>query len=228
MWKWKWCCSVVSDSATPWTVAYLRPWNFPGKSTGVGCLFLLQGIFPTQGLNPGLPHCRQTFYRLSYLGSPLYIYTYIITYTYAHIHTYIYTYIIYIYVCFPHSSVGKESACSAGDASLIPRSGISTGKGLGYPLKYSWASLVAQLVENPTAMQETWVWSLGWEELLDKGTATSTSILAWRVPWTVESVGSQSRTRLGDCHFHFHIYVWPNHCAVHLKPIQHWESIILL
>ena len=56
--------------ATPWTVAcimLLRLWNFPGKSTGVGCHFLLQGIFPTQGSNPGLPHCRQTLYRLSYL-----------------------------------------------------------------------------------------------------------------------------------------------------------------
>ena len=42
----------------------LRPWDFLGKSTGVGCHFLLQGIFPTQGSNPGLPHCRQTLYRL--------------------------------------------------------------------------------------------------------------------------------------------------------------------
>ena len=47
---------------TPWTVParHLRPWDFPGKSTGVGCHFLLQGIFPTQGSNPGLLHCRQT------------------------------------------------------------------------------------------------------------------------------------------------------------------------
>ena len=46
------------------------PWDFPGKNTGVGCHFLLQGIFPTQGLNPGLPHCRQKLYCLSYQGSP--------------------------------------------------------------------------------------------------------------------------------------------------------------
>ena len=49
--------------ATPRTVActkLLLPWDFPGKGTGVGCHFLLQGIFPTQGSNPGLPHCRQT------------------------------------------------------------------------------------------------------------------------------------------------------------------------
>ena len=49
----------------------LSPWNFPGKSTGLGCHFLLQGIFPTQGLNLGLPHCRQTLYRLSHRGSHL-------------------------------------------------------------------------------------------------------------------------------------------------------------
>ena len=57
---------------------------------------------------------------------------------------------------FPHSSVGKESACNAGDSSSIPGLGRSTGgEGIGYPLQYSWASLVAQLVKNPPAMQET-------------------------------------------------------------------------
>ena len=54
------------------TVAYrlLHPWDFPGKSTGVGCHFLLQGILPTQGLNPGLLHCKQIAYPLSHQGSP--------------------------------------------------------------------------------------------------------------------------------------------------------------
>ena len=56
-----------------------------------------------------------------------------------------------------HSSAGKESACNAGDPSSIPESGRSAGKGIGYPLQYSWASLVAQLVKNPPAMWETWV-----------------------------------------------------------------------
>ena len=59
--------------ATPWIVActkLLRPWDFQGKSTGVGCHFLLQGIFPTQGSNPGLSHCRQMLYCLSHQGSP--------------------------------------------------------------------------------------------------------------------------------------------------------------
>ena len=59
--------SRVRLFATPWTKS---PWDFLGKNTGVGCHFFLQGIFPTQGSNPGLPHCRQTLYRLSYQGSP--------------------------------------------------------------------------------------------------------------------------------------------------------------
>ena len=58
---------------------------------------------------------------------------------------------------FPDSSVGKESACNAGDPGLIPGLGRSAGEGVGYPLQYSWASLVAQLVKNLPAMQETWV-----------------------------------------------------------------------
>ena len=58
---------------------------------------------------------------------------------------------------FPDSSVGKEYTCNSGDPSLFPGSGRSTGEGIGYPLQYSWASLVAQLVKNLPAMQETWV-----------------------------------------------------------------------
>ena len=86
---------------------------------------------------------------------------------------------------FPHSSVGKESTCNAGDPSSIPGSGRSPGEGIGYPLQYSWASLVAQLVKNLLAMQETWVQSLGWEDLLEKGKATHSNIVAWRIPWTM-------------------------------------------
>ena len=92
---------------------------------------------------------------------------------------------------FPDSSVGKESACNAGDPGSIPRSGRSAGEGIGYSLQCSWASLVAQLVKNPPAMQETWVQSLGWEDPLEKGKATHSSILAWRIPWTVYSMGWQ-------------------------------------
>ena len=58
-------------------------------------------------------------------------------------------------------------------------------EGIGYPLQYSWAFLVAQLVKNPSAMWETWVLSLGWEDPLEKRKATYSSILAWRILWTV-------------------------------------------
>ena len=68
---------------------------------------------------------------------------------------------------------------------MIPGSGRSPGEGIGYPLQYSWASLVAQLVKNLPAMQETWVPSLDWEDPLEKGMATHSGILAWRIPWTV-------------------------------------------
>ena len=87
------------------------------------------------------------------------------------------------------SSVGKESAYNAGDPGSIPGLGSSAGEGIGYSLWYSWASLVAQLVKNLPAMQETWVLSLGWDDPLEK--ATHSSVLAWRIPWTVQSIGSQ-------------------------------------
>ena len=94
---------------------------------------------------------------------------------------------------FPDSSVGKEPACNAEDPSLIPGWGRSTGEGTGYPLQYSWASLVAQLVRNLPAKQETWVGSRGWEDPLEKGKATYSSIPAWRIPWTVHGI-SKSQT----------------------------------
>ena len=61
------------------------------------------------------------------------------------------------YMDFPGSSVGKESACNAGDLGSIPGSGRSTREGIGYPLQFSWASLLAQLVKNPPATWYTWV-----------------------------------------------------------------------
>ena len=86
---------------------------------------------------------------------------------------------------FPDRSVGKESSCNAGDPSSILGSGRSAGEGIGYPLQYSWASLVAQLVKNLREMRDTWVRSLGWEDSLEKGKATHSSILTWRIPWTI-------------------------------------------
>ena len=68
---------------------------------------------------------------------------------------------------------------------MILRSERSAGEGIDYPLQYSWASLVAQLVTNLPAMRETWVRSLGWEDPLEKRKATRSSILSKRIPWTV-------------------------------------------
>ena len=80
-------------------------------------------------------------------------------------------------VGFPDSSVSKEYACNAGDPGSIPGLGRSAGQRIGYPLQYSWASLVAQLVKNLPAMWETWVRSLDWENPLEKGKATHSSML---------------------------------------------------
>jgi len=68
---------------------------------------------------------------------------------------------------------------------LILGSGRSPGEGIGYPLQYSWASLVAQLVKTLPIMWKTWVLSLSWKDPLEKGKATYSSILAWRIPWAV-------------------------------------------
>ena len=94
----------------------LRPWDSPGKNTGVGCHFLLQEIFLTQGLNPGLPHCRQMLYHLSHQGN----------HTNKKQSKKV-----------PGGSDGKKFACSVGDPGSIPRPGGSPGEGNGYPLRYS-------------------------------------------------------------------------------------------
>ena len=81
----------------------------------------------------------------------------------------------------PGSSAGEESAGNAGDSSLISGSGRSPGEGTGYPFQYSWASLVAQLVKTPPAMQDTRVRFLGQEDPLEKGQATHSIVLG--LPW---------------------------------------------
>ena len=80
------------------------------------------------------------------------------------------------------AQLGREPTCGAGDPCSIPGSGRSHGEGIGYSLQYSWAFLVAQTVKNPPVMQETWVRFLGWEDPLEEGMATHSSILAWRIP----------------------------------------------
>ena len=106
---------------------------------------------------------------------------------------------------FPHSSVCKESACNGRDPDLIPEAGRSSREGIGYPLQYSWASSVAQLVTNPSAMQETWVQSLDWEDPLEKGKAYpfQYSGLENSMDCIIHGV-AKSQTRMSDFHFHFH------------------------
>ena len=140
--------SVMANSATTWAIARQAPLsvNSPGKNTGMGCHSLLQEIFLTLGSNLGLPHCRQIFNYLSSKGL-------------VSCEPEVGTKTKYVFFItnrgFPDSSVGKESICNAGDPGLIPRLGRSAGEGIGYPLQYSWASLVAQLVKNSPAMWET-------------------------------------------------------------------------
>ena len=105
---------------------------------------------------------------------------------------------------FSDSSAGKKSTFNAGDPSLIPGSGRPPGEGIGYPLQYSLASLVAQMVKNPLAVRETWIQSLGWEDPLEEGMATHSSILAWRIPldrgvwWATVHGVTKSQTQLHD------------------------------
>ena len=105
---------------------------------------------------------------------------------------------------FPGTSASKESTCNASDPGSIPGSGSSPGEGIGYPLQYSWASLVAQTVQNPPAMWETWVCSLGWEDPLEEGMAAHYSILAWRILmdqgawWAIVHGVAKSETRLSN------------------------------
>ena len=75
---------------------------------------------------------------------------------------------------------------------MIPESGRSPGEGIGYPLQYSWASLMTQMVKNPPAMWETGVQSLGWEDPLQESMATHPSILAWRIPMDKRSPAGDS------------------------------------
>ena len=82
------------------------------------------------------------------------------------------------FISFPGSSAGKEFTCNSGDPSSIPGLGSSPGEGIDYPLQYFGAFLVSQTVKNLPAMRETWVRSLDWEDLLEEGMATHSSILA--------------------------------------------------
>ena len=121
----------------------LCPQDFPSQNTGVGCHFLLQGIFLTQGSNLHLLHWQKDSLLLGHQRSPCE-------------KTQSLKLLTLPLMVFSDSSVGKKSACNAGDPGSIPVSGISPGEEIGCPLQYFGASLVAQLVKNPSTMQETW------------------------------------------------------------------------
>ena len=140
--------------------------------------------FPRQEYWRGLPfHFLRTFLTQGLIWEALYgkvSQIYVCVHTHTHTHN------------FPGSSDGKESSCNAGDLSWIPGLGRSPGKGIGYRLQYSWASSVTQRVKNLHAVWESWVRSLGWEDPLEKGKATPSSILAWRIQWAEEPGRLQS------------------------------------
>ena len=114
-----------------------------------------------------------------------------------------------IFLGFPDSSLGKEFACNAGDSGSIPGSGRATGEGIGYPLQYSWGSLVTQLVKKKKKKKKKKptlnAWDLdsipGLGNLLEKGKATHSSILAWKIPPHGRWVGHDWVTF--TCTFHF-------------------------
>ena len=127
--------------------------------------------------------------------------------------------------------VVKVLECNVEDPSLIPWLEGSLGEGKGYPFLYSWASLVAQLVKNLPTMWETWVQSLGWEDPLEKGTATHSSVFAWRIPRTeepgrlpVQGVTESDMTEWLSLHFNPY-YLHTPKIPWTLEPIQVAESL---
>ena len=103
-------------------------------------------------------------------------------------------------VCFSDSSICKEAACNAGDPGSIPGLGISPGEGIDYPLQYSWASLVAQLVKNPRRPGfDPRAGKIPWRrERLPTPVIWPGEFHGLYSPW-----GQKCWTRLSDCHFHF-------------------------
>ena len=96
--------------------------------------------------------------------------------------------------------------------------GGTTGEGIDYSLQYSWASLVAQLVKSLPAIQETWVQSPGWEDPLEKRKATHCNILAWKIPWTMQSMGLQRSDTTERLSLHFTSYFpWASQVVLVVK-----------
>ena len=121
---------------------------------------------------------------------------------------------LFYHMGFPDSSVSKESTCNAGDPGSIPRLGRSAREGIGYPLQYSWVSIV---VKNPPAVRETWVRSLGWEDPLEKGKATHSQYSGLE-----KSMGSQ---RIGHNRATFTFTsITENRCKIKRTPPTHTHT----
>ena len=106
---------------------------------------------------------------------------------------------------FPNSSAGKESTCNAGDPGLIPGSGRFPEEGIDYPFQYSWASQMTQTVKNLPAIRDTWVWTLAWEDPLEKGTASVFLPGEFHGQRSLASctVHEVTKSRTQRCNFHF-------------------------
>ena len=181
----------------------------PGKNTGLGCCPLPEDL-PNPGIKPRSPTLQADSLLSQPLGKPLCVYmcVYICICVCwllscvqlwdiincspqcSSVNGILQTRILG-WVAFPFSrgsSWPKDSYIAGSPAwqagSLLSHQGSPINKFV-YRYRYRWASLVTQLVKNPPAMRKTWVWSLGWEDTLEKGKATHSSILAWRILWTV-------------------------------------------
>ena len=168
--------SVVSDSLRPHGLSM----EFSRQNTGVGSHSLLQGIFPTQGSNPGLPHCKQILYQLSHKGSPRILEWVAYSFSSRSSWPRNWTRVSWIAgnfftkepgTCFPTCSQDAESSTILRS---IPKWSSSTPLVNSVPLGFP----VGSMVKNLPTMQETQVQSLGWEDPLEKGMAIHFCILA--------------------------------------------------
>ena len=171
---------------TPWSITCQSPLSvlFPRQESWSTLLFPSPGDFPSPGIEPislESPAVITGCFTTDPPGKTLAILNWI-----CHWIQDITIYLILSRasnsVSFPGSSAGKESTCNAQEPISIPGWGRSPEEGIGYPLYYSWASLVAQTVKNSPALRETWIWFLGWEDSLEKDVATQSSIIAQRTP----------------------------------------------
>ena len=166
-------CLTLCDPIDVWQPTRLPcPWDSPGKNTGVGCHFLLQ-CMKVESESEVAQSCLTLSdpMNCSLPGSSIHgIFQ-------ARVLEWLNTYFAFVRASLIAQMV-KESTRNAGDPSLIPGLGRSAGEGIGYPVQYSWGSLVAQLVKNLPAMWETWVRSMGWKDPLEKGKAIHSSTLA--------------------------------------------------